>query len=116
MSNVTNKKSLDLLPAPLGSVKYGASKKVSIASAATIVVTANEPAIGLVVRAISLDSAVTFGNSDITADSGAKPGAHILTAANQGLLLNITDSVYAVTQSGSASLAVTVLLMPGDDI
>jgi hypothetical protein len=116
MSNTTNKKSIDLLPVPLGSVKYGASKKVTVTSSAQLIVSANEAAIGVVVRVLSLDSGVGFGSSDITIDSGTKPPAHFLSAANQGLILNITDSIYALCQSGSASLAVTVLLLPGDDI
>lgn len=101
------------LPGPLGSVAYGTSKKVAVtASAATSIVTANEPQIGVVIRVISLDAAVTLGGSDITIDSSTAPGAHVLTAANQGLTLNVTGAIYAITASGSASLAITVLNLP----
>lgn len=102
-------KSLSALPQPLGSVAYGDSKKTAVASAATTICTAQEAQMGFVIRVISLDSAVTFGGSDITADSGAAPGAHVLTAANQGLILNFTGALYAVTQGGSASLAITAI-------
>lgn len=112
MSTVKGK-SLEFLPHPLGSVSYGVSKKVTVTSGASLqICTASEAQMGYVVRVISTDGQVSFGGSDLTNDSGAAPGAHALQSASQGLVINMTGAVYAITSAGSASLAITALDLP----
>jgi len=96
----------------VGSVYYGQSKKVTLGTtaSATSIITAASATMGCVVRVISMGSGqITFGDSSITVDSGAKPGAHILQAANQGLTLNITGNIYGIISAATCVLAVTPL-------
>lgn len=86
----------------------GQSKKVTCtaASAAELISNASSH-LGVCVRVISMDgSYVSFGNSTLEVDTGTAPGSLVITNVMSGLILNFTGGIYAITDSGSASIAV----------
>jgi hypothetical protein len=100
----------------LGAVGQGNSKVVSLTSAAASVITAASMGAGCVIRVLNMSSTasqITFGNANLTADSGTQPGTFILQADNEGLTLNIVNDWYGIVDSGTATVCVAPLLVPG---
>ncbi len=61
-------------------------------------------------RVISMTgNQVTLGDASLSQDASTAPGAVILMAVDQGISLNVTGEIYAITDSGNVVLAVTPL-------
>lgn len=108
-------KGLGAVPAPMGSAKFGRSKKVTVTAGGTVVITNSSAQVGCIVRLLSLSGAtkVAFGDQFMTNDSGANPGGHVLRSPDESILLNVTGLILGITDSGTAEIVVQPLLIDG---
>lgn len=104
------------MPNTHASARYGTGKKVTVTTTASVIISASSHQVGCVVRVLELNGGatkVTFGNENLTSDSGSTPGGHLLSLEGQGFDLNITGNILAVTDQDTAVIVVVPLLVDG---